>query len=73
MLGFDSGQAWMGRARLQYGEDQVHPVEVKVEDNGIYRVIVNPHAVHLIAKVHSMSGNFECDVYWEELNPGYSC
>ena len=32
MLGLESGSAWMGKARPKYGEDQVHPVEVHVED-----------------------------------------
>lgn len=32
MLKLEEGAAWMGKARPKYGEDQVHPVEVHVED-----------------------------------------
>lgn len=32
MVDLEGGSAWMGKARPKYGEDQVHPIPVEVED-----------------------------------------
>ena len=31
MIRLDGGEAWMGRARAKYGQDQVHPLQVQVQ------------------------------------------